>query len=184
MDKNCNRNRNVVRGVLAGAAGGLVASWVMNVFIEGPGHALQTSLQTEEEKKQSDSLSREEEDKGGVKEDATMKAADALVEYVSGRHLSLAGKQKGGPVVHYGFGTLMGGLYGGCAELTDAARAGFGTAFGTTLFVVADMVAVPALHLSAPSPELTASTVAPPLAAHLVYGATTELIRRALRATF
>jgi len=125
----------------------------------------------------------EQQQNGEPKQDATMKAADALVATATGgRHLSMEEKQKGGPVVHYAFGALMGGLYGGLAEYSSTVKSGFGTAFGGALFAGADLVAVPALKLSAPPSEWPASSLANPLAAHLVYGATTELLRRVLRA--
>jgi putative membrane protein len=43
-------------------------------------------------------------------------------------------------------------------------------------------VAVPAFHLSPPLREFPPKTLATPFAAHLVYGATTEMVRRLLRA--
>lgn len=184
--KGNGHEKHVVRGILAGAGAGLAASWVMNVFMAGPGQKLQQSLRTEEEKLEERLQQMEEQKPDGhaePKEDATMKAADALVATATGgRHLSMEEKQKAGPVVHYGFGALMGGLYGGLAELAPATRKGFGTAFGGALFAGADLAAVPALHWSAPLSETRPKALANPLAAHLVYGATTELLRRALRA--
>jgi hypothetical protein len=180
---NDSRNHHILRGVFAGVAGGLAASWVMNQFMEGPGQKLQSSLQSEQERKQQEIQQRESQQRGEVKEDATMKAADALVKTATGgRHLTLKGKQVGGPIVHYAFGALMGGVYGALAECTGQATRGFGTAFGAALFVGADVVAVPAFHLSEPSSVQKPATLVNPLAAHLVYGATTELVRRAVRA--
>jgi uncharacterized membrane protein YagU involved in acid resistance len=111
-----------------------------------------------------------------------MKTADALVGAVTGgRHLSWEEKKIGGPIVHYAFGTLMGGLYGAAAEYSRVARLGNGTLFGTALFTGADMIAVPALNLSSSSGEAPVSSLATPYAAHLVYGATTEFVRRLVR---
>ena len=172
------QERHLIRGVLAGVAGGLVASWVMNQFMAGPGQKLQQSLESDQEHAQQ----KQQEESGAPKEDATMKVADALVNTATGgRHLSLAGKQKGGPIVHYSFGALMGAIYGGFSEYSGAAKAGFGSAFGAALFAVADVVAVPALNLSPPATEQPASALATPFAAHLVYGVTTELVRRVAR---
>src|SRR4051812_4948442 len=126
------------RGVLAGVAGGLVASWIMNVFIEGAGpkitHAvenMQGEKRDEERDDQHDQAAHDQE----PKEDATMKAADAIVSTVTGgQHLSWEEKQKGGPMVHYAFGAVMGGVYGGVAEDSPAARGGVGKGFGGGLF--------------------------------------------------
>jgi uncharacterized membrane protein YagU involved in acid resistance len=116
-------------------------------------------------------------------EDATMKTADAIVSTVTGgRHLTFEQRQKGSPVVHYAFGAIMGGVYGALAEASPAATAGFGTAFAGALFAGADLVAVPALHLSASPAEVPASTLVTPFAAHLVYGVATEGVRRLVRA--
>jgi hypothetical protein len=38
---------NVMLGMVAGAVGGLIASWMMNAFIEGPGQKLQGAIQGE-----------------------------------------------------------------------------------------------------------------------------------------
>ena len=167
--------KHPVRGVLAGVAGGLVAAWVMNQWSEGPGAALNKQLETPEEQKQVSSQSDGE--------DATMKAADKIAATAqAGQHLTHEQREQGGPIVHYAYAALVGGLYGGLAEYSKLVRSGFGTTYGTALFVGGDMVAVPALHLSKPVSEFPAASYAGPFTAHLVYGATTELVRRLLRA--
>ncbi len=105
-------------------AGGLAAAWVMNVFMTGLGQKLQQSVHSEKENLQHQEHSDE------PKEDATMKAADAIAHTATGEHLSRAEKEKGGPIVHYAFGALTGGLYGGLAEYSSAVTSGFGTRFG------------------------------------------------------
>ena len=111
-----------------------------------------------------------------------MKVADAVMAAATGgQHLSYEQEQKSGPVVHYAFGALAGAVYGGVAEYSVATRCGFGTGFGATLFAGADLVAVPALHLSPTLREQPRSGFANHFAAHLVYGATTELVRRLVR---
>lgn len=176
------KQKHVVRGVLAGVAGGLIASWVMNQFIAGPGVPLQHAVQTDKENVQQEQKAKEQEESGQPKIDATMKTADALINVATGgRHLSLEEKQKGGPIVHYAFGALMGGVYGGFAEYSSVARSGFGTTFGGVLFAGADLIAVPALHFSGAPTDSPVDSYATPFAAHLVYGATTELVRRFVR---
>jgi|SRR6266568_9506064 len=173
------RNRHLASGILAGIAGGLVASWVMNEFIEDVGPTLKRAV----EGSQDGSPQKESHRDDPPTEDATMKTADAVVSAVTGgRHLSLEGKEKGGPIVHYAFGAIMGGCYGAIAEALPATTAGFGAAFGTTLFVGADFIAVPALNLSQSSEDEPISSLATPFAAHLVYGLTTEAVRRVVRA--
>ena len=168
-------DKHPVRGILAGVAGGLVAAWTMNLWTAGPGTALANKLETPAEQKQlADSSDGE---------DATMKAADLIASTVHhGQHLTHEQRSQDGPLVHYAFAALMGGLYGGLAEYIPLVRSGFGTTFGSALFVGGDMVAVPALGLSKPVKEYPVSSYAGPFTAHLVYGATTELVRRVARA--
>lgn len=166
--------KHALRGAMAGIAGGLLASWVMNEFMEGPGKKLNESLQ--------DGGSRQKAGDQSEDETATMKAADAVVELTTGgRHLSHEGKEKGGPIVHYSYGALMGGLYGALSEFWDAPKAGMGTIFGMVLFGAGDLVAVPALHLSGSPADQPPSALMNPFLSHIVYGVTTEVSRRAIR---
>jgi uncharacterized membrane protein YagU involved in acid resistance len=166
--------KHLVRGVLAGIAGGLVASWVMNEFSSTLGQKISDAVETPAEK--------QELQQHSDGEDATMKMADKITETVTGgRHLSHEQREVGGPIVHYAFGAIMGGLYGGLAEYIPVASAGFGTTFGTVLFTGADVLGVPAAGIGQWPTEYPASSLASPLAGHLVYGMTTELIRRIVR---
>jgi putative membrane protein len=168
--------RHLLRGLVAGATGGFVASWIMSEFMTEPGQKLQQVLQGEGQNRLEQKRSNE------PNEDATMKAADAVVSTVTGgEHLSWEGKQKAGAVVHYAFGSLMGALYGAAVEYWPAARANFGTTFGTALFTGADLMTVPTLKLGPSPDEQLKSKLVNPLAAHIVYGATTELVRRLVR---
>ncbi len=172
----------MVRGTLAGIAAGLAASWVMNVFMSSLGGKITESLMSDEDKQQQ-LKQQQKEQSSEPEEDATMKAAEGIVHTVSrGQHLSHEEREKAGPIVHYAFGALVGGLYGALAECSDWTSMGFGTAFGTLLFVGADLIAVPAFGLGPSPTEQPAAAQATPLAAHLVYGATTDLLRRVIRA--
>ena len=166
--------KHPVRGVLAGVAGGLVAAWVMNEWSTGPGAALTKKLETPQEQQQVANNSDGE--------DATMKAADAIASAVDGgQHLTDEQRAKGGPIVHYAFAALMGGLYGGLAEYSSLVRSGFGTTYGSALFAGGDLLAVPALGFSKPLSQFPAASYVNPFMSHLVYGATTELVRRIVR---
>lgn len=172
------KQKNLTRGILAGMAGGLAAAWVMNDFMAGFGKKLQQPVHSEKEDL------RPEASEPRPQEDATMKAADAVAYTATGKHLSRAQKESSGPMVHYAFGALTGALYGGLAEYSPTVTSGFGTGFGGVLFSTADLLAVPALKL-APSPaNQPTSAQASPFAAHIVYGITTELVRRTLRTLF
>ncbi len=166
-----------VRGALAGLAGGLVAAWTMNLWSAGPGSALAARLETPEEKEQLAAVSKLSDG-----EDATMKTADDLSTILRhGQHLTKEEKAKDGPIVHYTFAALAGVVYGVLAEYSPLVRSGFGTTYAAALFTGGDLIAVPVLHLSEPLAAYPASSFAGPFTAHLVYGATTELVRRLVR---
>jgi putative membrane protein len=175
-----SQRKRLTRGTLAGIAGGLAASWVMNLFISKLGEKLTQSLMSDEDNQQQQQQSAQQQE---PKEDATMKAAEGIVHTVTrGQHLLHEERKQAGPVVHYAFGALAGGLYGALAECSHWTSLGFGTVFGALLYASADLIGVPSFDL-APSPtEQSIAAQATPLAAHLVYGATTDLVRRAIRA--
>jgi putative membrane protein len=157
-------DRSVWKGAAAGLLGGLVASWVMNQFQSAVSQL-------------SDGSSGQQESG----DDATMKAADAVADTVAGRHLTHEEKQALGPFVHYAFGSSIGALYGAVAELVPQTTTAWGMPFGVAVWLGADEIAVPAFGLSKAPFEYPASTHASALAAHLVYGVTTDIVRRVLR---
>ncbi len=168
----------MLHSTLAGIAGGLAASWIMDGFITQVGSPLSEKVMSRD--KWQRALPREQE--RGRAED-TMNAADAVVNAATGgEHLSYEARSKGGHIVHYTFGALMGGLYGALSAYSDRTTTGFGTAFGLALFAAGDMAAVPALQLAPSRLDQPAAAQATPLAAHLVYGASTDLVRRAILA--
>jgi len=72
----------------------------------------------------------------------------------------------------YGAVTELAGIQGGLVS---------GVSFGAALFVVADELAVPAAGLSGKPSEFPLSSHLYGLASHLVYGVTTDIVRRGLR---
>jgi putative membrane protein len=169
---------DLARGVIAGLVGGLIGTIAMTQFQSAwnkAAHSLKSRGQ--EASKQ---VHNEPEDEQN--EDATMKAAGRIAALL-GRQLSFEQKKRLGPVVHYSFGTLQGGLYGAALD-RFAIEGGLlhGAAFGATLFVMADEVAVPALGLAGNPADSPLSSHIYALASHLVYGVTTEVARRRLRA--
>ena len=117
----------------------------------------------------------------GEDENATQKAASAIAEALLHRRLTEQEKQMAGPAVHYLFGSSMGAAYGVLAELTPVSAAGWGLPFATALWVGADELAVPLLGLSRAPTEYPASKHASAFASHLVYGLTTDVVRRIVR---
>jgi hypothetical protein len=165
---------SILKGMLAGAVGGLVASWTMNEFQKAWAAAQRQITDAV--------LGQQEDQKGGEDaEDATMKTADRISELLQGRHLTRDEKNKAGPVVHYAFGAIMGAVYGASVEVNPAANALAGIPFGAILFAAADEVALPALGLSDKPAAYPLSTHLYGLVSHAVYGVTTETVRRMVR---
>jgi putative membrane protein len=127
---------NLLKGMLAGAVGGLVASWTMNEF-----QKVWSAAKKQITGGQRGGGQQNSEDT----EDATMKTADRISEALQGRQLTKAEKKKAGPVVHYAFGALMGGVYSAFVEVNPAANALAGIPFGAILFAAANEVALPGL---------------------------------------
>jgi uncharacterized membrane protein YagU involved in acid resistance len=76
----------------------------------------------------------------------------------------------------------MGALYGALWEVSPRTRQMGGAAFGTAVWAAADEVAVPLMGLSRPTTEHPPARHAHAFAAHIVYGVTTEVVRRGVRA--
>jgi len=84
-------------------------------------------------------------------------------------------------LVHYGFGAVVGALYGAAAESVPMVRRGFGLPFGAAVWLGAHVIAVPPLGLAEPPVRQPMGKEAEELGLHFVYGSVTELVRRLLR---
>jgi putative membrane protein len=174
-----NREARPLRGLLAGAAAGLFAAWTMNQFQTLWSKAAE-KIQNRDRSNQQDEHQQQAQSSEDS-EDATMKAAGKLATILLGRELTHEEKEKAGPFVHYAFGAFSGAIYGLISEYVPAARLGFGTAFGSALFLVADELSVPALGLSRSPDQYPLSSHLYGLASHFVYGLSTEAVRSGIR---
>ena len=166
------------KGAVAGLAGGLAASFVMNQFQAVLSTAKSVVSGDEADRHPGDDPSDEQETS---REPATVKAASAISEGVFDHALTKQEKTVAGPAVHFSLGGSAGALYGVVAEFLLDVTIGAGLPFGTVFWLVADEAAVPALGLSKAPTEYPPSVHVESLAAHLVYGLTTELVRRGVR---
>jgi uncharacterized membrane protein YagU involved in acid resistance len=172
MSKLQNRDASVWKGIASGVVAGLAASYVMTQFQSG----LKALLADSKESKSSN-----EGEAGGRKEPATVKAAEAISEGITDHELTISEKKVAGPAMHYGMGATSGAIYGIAAELQPAVTFGAGAPFGAAVWLLADEVAVPSLGLSDPPWKSPISTHVQALAAHFVYGLTTDALRRVVR---
>jgi hypothetical protein len=117
-------------------------------------------------------------------DDAPVRAASAISERLAHHALTRQEKKVAGPAMDYAIGALAGALYGALPELAPRARVsvGRGAAFGATVWLSGDEIAVSLLGLAKPPWQYPASTHLLSLGAHLVYGMTTDLVRRIVRA--
>jgi hypothetical protein len=178
-----NHETNILKGMIAGLAGGLLASWTMNQF-----QAAWTRMAEGSEKshgaqsmKPSDGSQGEQDQDTQEQDDATVETAKVISREVFGHELQESEKHPAGAAVHYAFGTLSGGLYGALAEVTPQVTTAAGLPFGAGFWLLADEISVPLLGLAKGPTEYPVSTHVYALASHLVYGVTAELGRRAVR---
>jgi uncharacterized membrane protein YagU involved in acid resistance len=115
------------------------------------------------------------------RDDAAMRLANAISVKLTEHDLTKSEKESAGTVLHYAYGISMAALYGAAAEFVPVVTIGAGLPYGASVWAVADEGIVPALGLSKSSEEYPLSIHAYALTSHLVYGLTTEVVRRAVR---
>lgn len=182
-------NKNSIgKGLAAGIAGGLVASAVMNQFqafvsklMEGDQRS--HGAQSQQQGLTDHGISKELQERGSDEPDdnAAVRTGSAVSEFVFNHKLSKPEKEVAGTVAHYAMGAASGAIYGVAAEFSPVTTAGQGLPFGAAVWLVADEAIVPALGLSKSAKEYPLSTHVYAFTSHLVYGLTTELVRRGVR---
>jgi putative membrane protein len=155
----------VLRGALAGLVAGAVASLAMDRFQAGV-----TALASSD-------------DEAEKQEPATEKAADGVANAITSRDVPPADKPLAGQTMHYALGMGLGVAYGIAAEFRPAVTAGFGTAVGLGTATVLDEGAVPALGLGQAPWKAGLTSHLYGYASHLVFGSTTEAVRRQVAGT-
>ena len=182
---------HLLRGMAAGLLAGAAASWVMNQFQQirainppqgaggesGGNTGNEAKAQAEQEEGEQQGLHQSSD----LDQNATVQTAQRISQQVLHRPLTHQEMQIAGPAVHYAYGSLVGALYGGMAELLPVTSAGLGLPFGFALWLLGDEIAVPALGLGKQPTEYSPEVHADALAAHFMYGATTDVLRRFLR---
>jgi putative membrane protein len=155
----------LARSVLSGLAGGLAGAGAMSL-----GHRLAGAI-----------LPKAEAPPASRQKDPTIKVASAITSSV-GYELPRSQEPRAGSLVHYGFGATVGALYGAAAGFVPKVAAGVGLPFGVAVWLGAHVITVPALNLSPPPTRRPFRQEAEELGLHLVYGATTDLVRRFISA--
>lgn len=163
MDIDHRPPRDLCAGAASGLLGGLIGAAAMTAFQAGLARVGITS---------------------GVRGmPSTERAADRLAK-LAGRRLPRRRRPVAGEAVHYGMGSLIGGLYGAAAELDPRVTWGRGAAFGVTAATVVDETLVPAMRFGDPVTRAPLQSHPYSYLSHLVYGAFTEAARTLLRRFF
>ena len=173
--RSAGRKRDVAIQVAAGLAGGLVAAFAMERFQRA--------------------LGKISPDLGGApggggqqyrkpqSEPSTYVAADAIARGTTGHGVPAADKPAAGAAIHYAFSGALGAIYGAAAARTPDVTAWGGVPFGATVWLIADEMGMPVTGLSKAPTEYPVQDHATSLASHLIFGATTECVRRCVVAT-
>jgi putative membrane protein len=163
-------NGNAWKGLLAGVAGGVFASWAMDRF-----QYWWLSFDRDDEQKIQHTTT------ANAERPATVKTASAISERVFAHSLTAREEEVAGAIVHYAVGTTAGAVYGLAAEYEPDVTTLVGIPFGAAFWIVVDEGALPLLGLTKGPTAYPISTHAYALVSHLVFGMTAELVRSTVR---
>lgn len=109
----------------------------------------------------------------------TAEPSDGLVPNGADTPAESRKKKIAEPLMHYAFGALAGGLYGGLMAKAPLATLGGGSLYGAAVGLVADQIAAPVFGFSAPPVRRPLARHLQALGTNLVYSLAAESLRRA-----
>jgi hypothetical protein len=175
QQRSGRRDRDFAINVIGGLVGGLVASFAMERF--------QRALGTVSHDLGGAPGGGGQQYRQPQSEPATYVAADAISRATTGGDVPPGDKPAAGAAIHYAFGGAVGAIYGASAALNDEVTSGGGLPFGAAMWLLADELGMPAAGLAKHPSAYPLRDHATTLASHLLYGVTTEAVRRATVAT-
>ena len=147
-----NAKPNLLKGLLAGVAAGLVATAAKGLVEKFyPPHT-----------------------------HGELQPSEILTEKLAGHHLSPSTKAAAAQTIHWGFGAVA-GAYGMLAELYPAATARNGAQFGVVLATLTHESVFPKLGLAAEPEDQDVREQSSEMISHVVYGVVTETVRSVIR---
>lgn len=158
--------------VIAGIAGGLVASFAMERF--------QRALSRVSVEIGPAPGAGGQQYRKPQSEPSTYQAADIVSKSVTGTPVARENKPAAASAIHYAFGGAVGAIYGAAAVENPDITAWGGVPFGASVWLIADEFGMPLLGLAKQPSEYPLQDHAATFASHLVYGATTEAVRRVM----
>jgi hypothetical protein len=169
---------SVLRGAVAGAIGGLIGSFAMSEF-QGWWSRVISGHEPRSSAGRHDARDWQEKNEG---QNANEIVGDQVAALVLQRPPVGEERAISAAMVHYAFGAAMGAFYGVLAERERRPSLFSGGAFGTAVWAAADEIAIPMLGLSRSDVSYPVESHLQSWTAHVVYGVTTEISRRSLRA--
>jgi hypothetical protein len=172
------------QGVVAGALGGFVGAWAMEQFQVRFSRATGDAADAAQRRSGHAAAwsGRSQDQVSDEVRPATVRTADAAALATRGRPLKPFEQDAAGPLMHYGFGTAVGAVYGALAETRPELTRLAGVPFGLGVWASADEVGVPAAGLSSAPWERPLRAHTYSMLSHAVYGLTTEAVRKMVRA--
>jgi putative membrane protein len=164
----------MLTGIIIGAIGGLAGTSAMNEAQRAWTHAVDGEA-AESAAGKHDARDWQERSEG---QNSNEIAAQVLANRIVGRPLNRSELAVAAPLIHYSFGAAMGALYG--AYLGRRTQHGTGIGFGLAVWLLADEIAMPLLGLSDSTLRRPFEQHLQSMAAHVVFGMTTEAARAAL----
>jgi putative membrane protein len=169
--------RHFPQAILAGTVAGLAASWAMSEF-QAWWSRKADGVEPRSAGGRHDARDWQERYEG---QNANELVAEWVAEQTIDRPLARKELAVAAPAVHYAFGATMGAVYGGIVEAFPRVPVLSGAAWGSSVWIGADELAVPLLGLARRDVDYPVEAHLQSFTAHLVYGLTTELVYRAVR---
>lgn len=169
-------NRDTFKGAMAGLIAGLIGTYFMSEY-QGLWSKWVNGGEPNTPGGRHDARDWEEKNEG---DNANQQAAQAVVHRTAGRELTDRELEIAAPLMHYAFGGAISAAYGIFAEHAPWTRGGAGAGYGTLVWLGADEIAMPLIGWSQPQRFPLESHVQS-FTAHIVFGVTTEVTRRAVR---
>lgn len=161
-----NANR-IIKFSVIGAAAGLASTFIMTKFQAGAGE-LESALRKKESEGENKQKNKKEQSEKS--DPATVKLANKISRNVAGHKIKEENKETAGSIVHYGFGTSVGALFGLLNLYLPQKKIASGLLYGVGVWAIADNVLVPLMGLSKGPLKQSFKTQAYALTSHLVYG--------------
>ena len=164
----------MLKRIVAGALGGLAGTWAMNEAQRAWTYAVDGEA-PESAAGKHDARDWQERSEG---QNSNEIASQEVATHVLGRSLDRSELATAAMLLHYTFGAAVGAFYGAYAE--RRLRVGAGMKFGLAVWLLADEIAMPLLGLSDSTLRRPLEKRLQSVAAHIVFGVTTELARNAV----